>query len=80
MLCPECKAIFTGNAFCRDVPGKWRKCPNGHVFKEPPRQRTSPEKRKLDEVRQWAEEAANNSHKHDYCECAMHVLALIDNI
>src|SRR3990167_1814512 len=42
MICPECRVEFRGNKFYCTSPslrdkGYFRRCPNGHEFREPPK-------------------------------------------
>ena len=38
IACPECGCMFVGRYFYRgNERGKYRRCPNGHEFKNPPK-------------------------------------------
>lgn len=57
MICPECQIDFKGGKFWRSPGnGAFRRCPNGHSFKEPKRPRgKTKEQRALDRLAKWCE-------------------------
>lgn len=63
MICPECKVEFKGNFYYTSGPGRYRRCPNGHEFKEPVKKYKTPAQRAIDNFRVWADGVISDSKR-----------------
>ncbi len=68
MLCPECKTEFKGRQFfISGERGAFRRCPNGHDFKEPPRpRRKTKEQLAIDRLAVWCEEVFSKGYHPEF--------------
>ena len=68
MICPECKTEFRGKQFYpSNKQGAYRRCPNGHDFKEPekPRRETK-EQRAIKRLEKWCNEVFSEGYHPEF--------------
>jgi hypothetical protein len=79
MICPECKVEFKGNFYYTSGPGRYRRCPNGHEFKEPVKKYKTPAQRAIDNFKAWAKEVTSSiDYSIDYRAGVADALAILE--